>query len=116
MEERSDDHGEDPDEYQPGKQGVERSEHFRRIAVKRIDRAHPPKNHRGIQQRVDPLQTADVVVTGDSREQRPGNRSHRHTDVREHTAGELKTRERALRSMFIHLPSAAHAHRRVKSG
>ena len=60
--ERRQDERRRPDEQQAGKQRVARGEEFAGVARDRIDGAHPPEDHRCVDQGVDPRQTAQVVV------------------------------------------------------
>jgi hypothetical protein len=52
----------DADERQPCKQCVTRRKDFCAIRRQRIDWSHSCKDHRGIQQRIDPAQAGNVMI------------------------------------------------------
>ena len=63
MRERRDHQRRDSNEREPGKEGVKRSEQFGGGRLQLIDRAHSAENHRRVEQRIDPSQMRDEVVS-----------------------------------------------------
>ena len=51
------------DENDAGKEGVGRGEKLRRVRRERSHRAHSGKNHRGIEDRVDPGEAGDKMIS-----------------------------------------------------
>ena len=63
MRKRRDHERGDADESQTRKQGIERSEKFCRGRMERIHRTHAAQNHRSVQERIDPAQTSNAMVS-----------------------------------------------------
>ena len=63
MRERRDHQRRDANEREPGKERVKRSEQFGGGRLQLIDRAHSAENHRRVEQRIDPSQMRDEVVS-----------------------------------------------------
>jgi len=53
----------DPDYHEPAEKGVEGGEQLATGGPHRVNRSHPAQNHRGVEQRVDPGQPLEEMVT-----------------------------------------------------
>src|ERR1043165_4996007 len=69
---RDDDAG-DGDEGEAAEERVEGGEDLAGVVLEVADRPHARKDHRGVQQRVNPREAREVVVADDARAQREGD-------------------------------------------
>ena len=106
MRKRRDHQRSDPDESESGEKRVKRSEQFCGRSLKLIDRTHPAENHRRVEQRIDPAQVRDEMVTADSDPQRPTNHKQREQEMLNDAPKELGRGEQLMTLMFVHLNGA----------
>lgn len=92
----------DADESESGEKSVEGSEELRRTRAEDIDRAHPTEDHRRVQQRIDPAESGDVMVSEDSNSQPDCYHQKREGAVLGDAPHELSPWEKPLLSMFVH--------------
>src|SRR5258706_9425412 len=102
MDKRREQHAEKTDEDQAGEEGVERCEDLRAVAFQCVDGTHPAEDHRRVEERIDPVQSRQVVIASHPDVQRNRRRSERNPDVAEHPPGKLSAGEQAILSAFVH--------------
>ncbi len=102
MGKRRDEQRRDADESEAGEKSVERSEELRRTRAEGIDRAHPTKDHRRVQERIDPAESGDIMVSEDSNSQPDRKRKKREAAVLSDAHHKLSPWENPLLSMFVH--------------
>ena len=77
MRERCDHERRDSDKGEAGKKRVEGREYLRSVGTERIDRPHSTKDHRCVQQRIDPTQFRDAMISKNADAQGEGDRNQR---------------------------------------
>src|SRR5205807_4456844 len=75
--------------------------------MQRIDRTHATQNHRCIQQRIDPTQTSDEMVTENANSQCNGDKNEREQSMAGHAPGESRATQQWMVSTFVHRMSIA---------
>lgn len=70
MGDRSNQESCDSDEREPAVKCVERCEKFTGFGMQRVDGAHPAKDHRGVEQRIEPGEALKEVIAANAEEQR----------------------------------------------
>jgi len=90
------------EEDDPGKQRIKRSEEFSSISMQNIHRTHSRENHGSIQERIYPIEPAQVMVTRDAKAQAKDENTQRKRRVTSDTPHKRGSTEKMVRSMFVH--------------
>ena len=102
VQDRRDDNSGHDHEYETAKQRVARSEQLACIGVQCIDRAHPAKDHRSVQNGVYPLQLFDGVITKHADSQCNDNENSGESHAFGHPAEEGGKRDQLFMVLFKH--------------
>src|SRR5712691_365495 len=72
-----------------------------------IDRSHATQNHRCVEQRIDPTQAADEMVTENANPQSDGDKNECEQSMPGHPASEPRATQQRMVSTFVHRTSIA---------
>jgi hypothetical protein len=92
----------DSDESKTGKKRVKRSEKFRGIRFQRINRAHSAKNHRCVEQRIDPAQITDKVISENADCQRDGDDDQREQSMASNAPQKFRATQERMGLVLVH--------------
>ena len=93
------------EEDDAGKQRVKRSEEFRPVSMQNIHRTHSREDHGSIQERIYPIEPAQVMVTRDAKAQAKDENTQRKRRVASDTPHKRGSTQKMVRSMFVHKSS-----------
>jgi len=90
------------EEDDAGKQRVKRSEEFRPVSMQNIHRTHSRENHGSIQERINPIELAQVMVPRDAKPQAKDENTQRQRRVASDAPHKRGSTKKMVRSMFVH--------------